>query len=262
MTRQVLSLADWTQEQAKHVGPHSLKLLTVSDEHIAMGRDKSASVIPLHYVSEQRLSLAFEMLDKPGVAKLLREKLPRTPRIRSGDLGEILAAEYISERTRYAVPVKRLRWKDQRETPMHGDDVIGIDDTNNNGPLRFLKTEAKSRASLSNHVITLARKSLDRDDGLPSPHSLSFIADRLLEQGKDKLANAIIRAQLVTGVRQNHVEHLIFTFSGNAPEHYLSTSLTGYKATVSQMAVGLQIEDHQSFISSVFNKAVCGHHEP
>lgn len=226
-----------------------------------MGRDRSAAVLPLHYVSEEQLSYAFDLLDKPGVAAVLRERIPHEARMRSGDLGEILATEYIVERTEYVVHVRRLLWKDTRDMPMRGDDVLGIHDRGDGGPLRFLKTEAKSRASLSRSVITQARESLDRDNGSPSPHSLSYMADQLFERDESELAKAIIRAQLVTGVRPKHVEHLMFTFSGNAPEQYLTAGLTAYTKNVPQKAVGLQIEGHRSFVDSVFNQAISGQHE-
>ena len=252
----MISLADWTHEQESHVGAHSLRLLTVDDDDVPIGRRQSTAVLPQHYVSERRLERAFRMLGKAAVADLLRVKLPRGKRIRSGDLGEILATEYIDERTRYVVPIKRLRWKDHREVSMRGDDVIGIYATGNDGSLRFLKAEAKSRASLSDRAVSEARESLDCNDGLPSPHALSFVADRLLELGDDVIADAIIRAQLATGVQQSQVEHLMFTFTGNVPDHYLVASLRAYEQRIPQMAVGLRITEHQAFIKEVFDEAM------
>jgi Cap4 SAVED domain len=64
-----------------------------------------------------------------GFAKTLayiRNKMPSAKRVRSGDFGEILATVYIDQCTEYRIPIKRLRWKDDRNTTMRGDDVIGI----------------------------------------------------------------------------------------------------------------------------------------
>ena len=251
----MLSIADWTQEQGKSIGAHSLRVLTVDDDDVATGCEKSAAVLRLHYVSEQRLSQVFRTLRKPSVADLLREKLPRGKKLRSGELGEILATEFIDEQTTYSVPIKRLRWKDHREVPMRGDDVIGIYDPGDGEPLRFLKTEAKSRATLSPSVVVQARESLDRYNGRPSSHSLSFVAERLLELGQESLADSITRAQLVTGVQHSRVEHMIFTFTGNAPDRYLEADLTAYTGKIQQIAVGLRVASHQSFIDSVFEEA-------
>src|SRR5262245_17325220 len=47
----------------------------------------------------------------------IRNKLPETKKVRSGDFGEILASEYINQLTEFKVPIKRLRWKDDRNVP-------------------------------------------------------------------------------------------------------------------------------------------------
>ena len=252
----MLSLADWTQKQRKDIGAHSLRLLTVTDDDIARGCEKAATVLPRHYVSEQRLSQVFGILGKPAVADLLRDKLPSTTRLRSGELGEVLAAEYIDEDTCYNVPIKRLRWKDHREVPMRGDDVIGIFDPGDGEPLRFLKTEAKSRASLSHSVVRKARASLERYNGRPSSNSLSFLAERLLERGQDSLADAITRAQLATSIHPDRVKHMIFTFTGNEPDQYLEADLAAYTGRIQQIAIGLRVARHQAFIHNVFEKAM------
>src|SRR5258708_1054311 len=56
----------------------------------------------------------------------IRNKMPRPINMRSGDCGEILATEYIEQMTEYKVPIKRLRWKDDRDVAMRGDDVIAL----------------------------------------------------------------------------------------------------------------------------------------
>ena len=252
----MLSVTDWSQEKAKNVGLHALHLLTVDDNKVAVGCQKLAAVLPGHYVSEQRLSRAFKTLGKCGVADLLRKKLPESKRIRSGDFGEILATEYINERTDFHAPIKRLRWKDKRDMPMRGDDVIGLSVGRDGAPLLFLKTEAKSRASLNQPTVTDAREALDYENGLPSSHALTFVAERLLELGNEKLSDAITYAQLKTGIRQDQVKHLMFAFTGNAPGKYLETGLKEYTGPISQIAVGFRVTTHQAFIASVFNEAL------
>ena len=196
------------------------------------------------------------MLGKSGVAELLRNTLPQQQRIRSGDLGEIFATEYINERTNYRVPINRLRWKDNRDMPMLGDDVIGISRGSVGKPLRFLKGEAKSRISLNETTVNEARNSLDENDGLPSSYSLIFIAKRLSDLGNNTLADEIMCAALKSNIRPKHVKHLIFAFTGNAPRQYLKNGLNNYTGSVRQIAVGLRIRSHQDFITGVFEKAL------
>ena len=251
-----LCITEWTKKRRETIGSHTLHLLTVPDDRVTVARRKSAKVLPKHYSSEQRLSQAFDHLGKSGVATLLRNLLPQRKRIQSGDLGEILATEYINERTRYRVPINRLRWKDTRDMSMRGDDVIGISKASQKTCLRFLRAEAKSRRSLNVTAINEAREALDNNNGLPSPHSLIFIANRLSELGNDMLADAITCTLLTKNIAHEHVEHLMFTFTGNAPRKYLKSGLNDYTGSVRQIAVGLRVRSHPEFIKSVFESVL------
>ena len=117
----------------------------------------------------------------------MKTKLPTKKNIRSGDLGEILSTEFIDAETPYQVSIKRLRWKDHRDMAMRGDDVIGIIPASEDKKINFLKTEAKSRAALNTATVQQARAALNDHDGLPSPHALAFVADRLYEMGNEEL---------------------------------------------------------------------------
>lgn len=123
---------------------------------------------------------------------------------------------------------------------MRGDDVIGISHDPKTGRLRFLKTEAKSRAALAPGVVDEARSGLDKDNGLPSAHALSFMSARLLELGNAALADAIDDAQLKYGTPPQTVKHMLFTFSGNSPAAHLKASLEAYTGTIAQLSVGIR----------------------
>jgi len=250
----MLSFPDWSAEEDEDVGDHSLRLLTVAKPDTA--RDLAANVVPDHYTSPEHIARVFQNLGKPGVAALLRTKLPTDKTKRSGDLGEIIATEYVDERTEFSTPVKRLRWKDHREMSMRGDDVIGICLPQGGGRIRFLKVEAKSEAALQTRTVEKARQALDGDAGLPSSHSLTYMSERLLEMEQEELADAIDFAQLRDGITAAQVSHMLFAFSGNAPSGFLKTDLKNYAGPIVQRSVGLRITQHQKFIASVYNKVL------
>jgi hypothetical protein len=207
------------------------------------------------------MAAILEKFGKQKAATYLRDKLPQNPKVRSGDLGEILATQYIDECTSYKAPIKRLRWKDHREMAMRGDDVIGIQLPTGTASIKFLKSEVKSRKSLSVEVVEEARLALSSGGGLPSPHALAFVSDRLHETGEDELADLISCAQLNDGISAQQVQHLIFTFCGNQPDALLKTDLENYNGPIQQNAVGLRVAKHQEFISAVYNK-LGTRHEP
>ena len=213
-----------------------------------------ADIIPDHYASPERVAAILDKLGKEQAAAYLRQKLPQESKIRSGDLGEILATQYIDDCTNYKAPIKRLRWKDHREMAMRGDDVIGIALPTKTASIKFLKSEVKSRKSLSRRVVEEARLALNSGGGLPAPHALAFVSDRLHETGQDQLADLISLAQLKDGISENQVQHLIFTFCGNEPNAFLKTDLQTYNGSIRQNAVGMRVTKHQEFITTVYNK--------
>lgn len=139
---------------------------------------------------------------------------------------------------------------------MRGDDVIGIRLDARTQQLHFLKTEAKSRAKLTAQVLTEARAGLDKDGGLPSAHALTFISERLLELSELPLADAIDDALLKHGIPVQNVQHLLFTFSGNAPEALLTAALQAYTGTIIQWGVGLHVNGHPAFIAAVYDRVI------
>ncbi len=224
---------------------------------IATGIQATAAIVPAHYASEEQVARALVRLGKPAAAALIEGKLPTTKAIRSGDLGEIYATEWIDAHSGgYRAPIKRLRWKDHRNMAMRGDDVIGILQDAQSQRLQFLKTEAKSRAALTVQVLTDARAALDKDGGLPSAHALSYISARLFELGNLPLADAIDDALLKHGIPPQSVRHLLFTFSGNAPSALLTASLQDYPGPIDQWGIGLHVDGHGAFIGAVYDRVI------
>ncbi len=140
--------------------------------------------------------------------------------------------------------------------PMRGDDVIAMLEDPESQRLRFLKAEAKSRVRLTARVVADARTGLDRDGGLPSAHALAFISERLFELGDQALVDAIDDALLKHSIPTEDVRHLVFTFSGNAPDAPLTESLQAYEGTITQWGVGLRVEGHADFVAAVYERVI------
>lgn len=248
---------DWCLFADEPVGNHFRRVMTGQAGSLPTGIQATAAIVPEHYAAEEQIARALARLGKPAAAELIQGKLPTSKAIRSGDLGEIYATEWIDAHSGgYRAPIKRLRWKDHRNMAMRGDDVIGILHDAQGQRLLFLKTEAKSRVALTNGVLTEARAALDKDGGLPSAHALSFISARLLELNNAPLADAIDDALLKHGVPLQNVRHLLFTFSGNAPGALLTASLQAYPGPIGQWGIGLHIEDHATFIGAVYDRVI------
>ena len=244
----------WCDESEDELNGHLLTVLRTDDDHRAIGVEAVANGLPRHYVSDNRHADILKKLGKPAAAQYLEGKLPQTDRIRSGDLGEILAISYIEQETIWDQTVKKLRWKDHREMPMRGDDLLAVGFWDNS--IQFLKGESKSRKRLSRTLLGEARKALNGSNGRPTPHALTFLSDRLAEEGREDIADQIDAAQYRDGIPIDRVSHMVFTFSGNNPERLLKTDLAEYDGEVDQFSVGLQVERHQEFIKEIFERVI------
>jgi len=246
----------WCGSTDEQVNGHLLRVIEADLSKIDTGIEAVAKIIPSHYASEERVARLMRQLGKAGAAAFIEQKLPSSKKIRSGDLGEILGASYVSEFTSYTTGINRLRWKDHREMAMRGDDIIAVREDSSTDKIKFLKGEVKSSVSLSASTVAKARKALKSNDGRPSGHTLSFLADRLHEKGSSTLADLIDEAQLSKGIKLSQVSHLMFTFSGNDPTSLLGKYLNAYTGNISQYAVGLRVTTHQAFIKAVYEKVI------
>ncbi len=253
---------DWCDFADTPIGNHNVKVITSRPADIFTGINVTAAVVPGHYAAEERVARALARLGKTEAARMVTDLLPQTPQIRSGDLGEIYATEWINAHSGYHAPIKRLRWKDHRNMAMRGEDVIGMILDSDTQRLRFLKTESKSRISLRAQTLTEARAGLDKDGGLPSPHALSFISARLLELGELPLAEAIDDALLRHGIPIDSVRHLLFTLSGNSPQALLLQSMQAYPGPITQWGVGLHVDGHAAFIGAVYEQVIANANQP
>lgn len=246
---------EWCDRYDTDFSPHTMTLLSAVPHGMTYAKKVVAAAVPSYYTQPKRVAQLLADLGKPAAAKYVAEKLPTTVAIRSGDLGEILCNAYLLEATTYKRGIRRLRWKDHRNMSMRGEDVLGFM-VATDGTLHVMKAEVKSSASMSSTTIGKARAALCANSGLPSPHAMAFVADRLKEPGGDKvLANALDRATLVTRLKKSQVAHMLFTFSGNNPSTLMETNLTAYTGKIKQRYVALHVDGHQAFIKSVY-KAV------
>lgn len=183
-------------------------------------------------------------------AKIILNSLPTLKRTQSGDLGEIIATEYVNSETSFRVPINKLRWKSDRQMPMHGNDVIGVDASVK--PTRVLKGECKSRATFSAAVVGEAAETLDAHDGRPNPSTLAFITKRLYEENRDGEAKVFQDLQCEGALAPKNITHSVFALTGNDPCKALGQAPKPKQAGIRRDGVAVVISDHSDFVDAVF----------
>ncbi len=242
-------LSTWLEEEQKKGLPKNIKILWERDGGREAAESTFSRIVQDHFVG-------IEIIESIGgftkAASVIRNALPTDKITRSGDFGEIFATEYVDQYTAFTVPIRRLRYKDDRAVAMRGDDVLGFDFGSN--PPRVLKVEAKSRVNLTPSVVQEAGDALRRHCGRPNPSTLSFVSRRLRETQRHDLAESVEQLQ-EANISTRSVEHLIFTVSENDPAGRLTAHARSSIRGVRRNLAGCRIKAHTKFIQSVFDRA-------
>ena len=236
---------DWLQREVPSADSPDLCCFVEADGGRALIEASLTEVITDHLVGLELLA----RLLAPGAVAAALQRVPKTPRERSGDLGEILASCWIDECSDFHLPIRRLRYKADREFPMHGDDLVAVSDDD---LPRLLKGEAKSRATLNNDAVGDADKALNARDGRPKSETLGFLSMRLRETGQDEWAERI--EAFLDDCDDTQLEHVLFTFSGNDPRELLESVDTSARPLIRRHVIGVTVEDHQAFIHEAFER--------
>lgn len=233
------------------VGAHMSGVIESDDD--ARGIATVAAGLPEAYAEPDSLTLIAERFGKRGVAQFLRNKLPTKSSARSGDMGEILATGYLFEECGYVVGPSRLIQRDHQEWAMRGDDVLGAK-VDPDGGARIMKVEAKSRLNLGERTVAAARAGLARNAELPSPHSLTQFAERLLQSADSSVGEAVLELQLADGVHPDRISHLMFLFTGGDPSDHVTEDLSSYPGSIDQLTITLRVNGHQAFIRDAYQE--------
>ncbi|MEO8195745.1 MAG: Hachiman antiphage defense system protein HamA [Thermoanaerobaculia bacterium] len=214
--------------------------------------DGLRAILRSHYVSPDLTARRLVQLGAEKTARLLLAALPQSKKARSGDLGEFLATELAERRLGFEVPIRRLRWRDDREMALRGDDLIGVKRTEQ-GKWIFLKGEAKSRGKLAKNVVSEASRTLDKEEGRPSRHAVLFVVARLSEIGRNDVARALEDA-LLESFEGSGLEQLLFTVSGNDPSGLLRAHLESRAGLAPRRhAIGVRVEPHSVLVQLAFD---------
>lgn len=138
---------------------------------------------------------------------------------------------------------------------MRGDDVLGAM-VDADGDVRITKVEAKSRLNLGERTVAAAREGLARNVELPSPHSLTQFAERLLHSADSSVGEAVLALQLADGVHPDRVGHLMFLFTGGDPSAHVAADLNSYPGSIDQLTITLRVNGHQTFIKDAYQEVI------
>lgn len=248
---------DWCKIKDRQSGNKQLcKLREKLGGRVAI-KDELIERVRSHYDKLEQIAKNVEDLGFSKASAILKERMPREPQMRSGEIGEIIATEFIEYHTNFRVPIRRLRYKDARDMPLRGDDFLGVNE-DDRGRLNLLKGESKSGKRISNSVVSKAREQLSANDGRPTPISLLFLAERLLEsedEGDKSLGQKILNEVAIRAMPPRRITHSLFALSGNAAEGIVDDDLIAADNIHRHISISFRVNDHQCFVKEIFDEA-------
>lgn len=243
-----------SQKSSKAFGAHSVTRWEISGAARPKAVAEIRTRLPAHYRSPSLIQSDIRRLGGERTAQALELKLPTRLNARSGDLGEMLAVEFIEETLSFIVPLRKLRYRDDRNLALRGDDVLAF--RHHKGNLEALKTEAKSAKILSLTTVKSAMKGLDSDGGRPKYHAAFFVSDRLRESGNaaDITLGEQIHDNLVgRRIPLSRTYQLLFTVRGGGADSALDAAVTALPKLPPQRTVcALTVADHGDFVTQIF----------
>jgi len=145
-----------------------------------------------HHLSDkawERRKLSIESLRIKNLPLSNSCPYPVADNTRRGNFAEVVLAEYLQAATSAKLPVYRLRYNPNINQSMKGDDVLLFD--LDSEPPRIIVGESKFRTTPNKKAVTEILDGLKRSYNGRVPISLQFVAERLFEEGNEKLGQKV-----------------------------------------------------------------------
>ena len=235
---------------------HRITLSNVSNE----GFDALAAVVEPHYVepSSFRSAAGGDALARVLEACLPdRADTPNAKKDRAGDLGEMLAIEWLRRTKGNEWEVCcTLRWKESIR-PRRGEDLIAV--KWGASPVGLMKGEAKAGCSISGQTVTEARERLNLDGGWPAPFTINFLATKLDKDGRVAEATRLFKERFENSPRPNDAgcAHFVFLLSATDPTAFLTSHGAPPAGTVHvQLAATLVCGEYERLRDTLHQRAI------
>ena len=138
----------------------------------------------------------------------LFNKIPEKETTRKGEFGEIFGTEFLKQKCKYHFPVNKLNKKDNKDAPVHGEDILGFKYKNNEISCLCI-CEAKTTKQYKTEILTKACNQLKESN--INPKSLAKIHDELWESNRNLSIEIfkVMREKMQTIEKDNWIFYII-----------------------------------------------------
>jgi hypothetical protein len=204
-----------------------------------------------HHFHRRTISGALKRLGYEKAAKYFRTRLPKGNKTRKGNFGEVVASEHLCQRHGYRMPIFKLRFRDNPDMPMRGEDIIAFELGEGNKITAICIGEAKTLEHYNRNQLKNAHERLVMAYH-PYPVTLSLISSILYERGDDDLAEQIDIILETLALRPIPRHNWLFIITGDKPPELL-TSIEEMQSLVENLkVVTLHLPRLSLFVNEIF----------
>lgn len=205
-----------------------------------------------HHIPGEAAKGALERLGFVQAAKYLCERLPKHDKTRKGNFGEVVACEHLCQRYGYKLPVFKLRFMDNPDMPMRGEDIVAFEINEDNKIITICTGEAKTLERYNHNQVNVAHNRLVTTYR-PYPISLFLISNILYERGDNNLAEQIDVILETLPLRPFPRHNWIFIITGNRPRNAFRHIEEMDGVVENLKTVNLHLPGLSSFINEIFD---------
>ena len=170
-----------------------------------------------HHIFPQRIKEKLKKLGFKRTAEYFGNFLPKNDKLRKGNFGEVVTSEHLCQRYNYKMPVFKLRFMDNPNMPMRGEDIVAFEINEDNKIIAICIGETKTLETYIKDKVKKALEQLVKANHF-QPISLSLICNILYESGEDDLARQIDEILETLASKPFTRHNWIFIITGNKPD--------------------------------------------
>lgn len=251
MLQQYNVYPNWINIKEKKSGNYKVIEVTEIDDSREKIEYNLKKTIVNHYTLPEILDYHLVQINDRfnNLEQYLTNRIPNEERIRKGEFGEIFGTEHLKQRHNYHFPVYRLRKKDNKNAPVHGEDIFGFKYKDNEISCLCI-CESKVAKQYKTKVLNKACEQLKESN--INPKSLMKFHEELWNSDKElsiKIFN--VSKEITTIKKENWIFYIIENKSIKIfKEHECLNSLENLKL------VYFHINDLTEFVNKLYDE--CG----
>jgi hypothetical protein len=204
-----------------------------------------------HHFHRKTISGALERLGYEEAAKYFGTRLPKGDKTRKGNFGEVVASEHLCQRYGYKMPVFKLRFRDNPNMPMRGEDIVAFELGEGKKITAICIGEAKTLEHYDRAQVIKAHDRLVIAYH-PYPVTLSLISSLLHEKGNHNLADQIDMILETLSLWPFPRHNWLFFITGDKPSKPCNPIEEMESVVENLKIVTLHLPGFSLFISEIF----------